>query len=179
MPWSIPPTSSANAAQTRAALGANGDLAILYREKTDNRRDMYLVLIKKDGSHTRTRVSQIPWEINACPMTYWDFRPAGDGYIAVWPTRGTLYFNRISADGKPVSAVEIKTDGRTAMRSQPLALTNEKGEVLIAWREQKSLQWQVYDAQNRTPRLSKPPPPAPARRQRVSSTDQGRFVLFP
>jgi hypothetical protein len=133
---------------TRAAYGANGDLAIMYRERTDNHRDMYVALIKKDGSHTRKRVSQVSWDINMCPMTYWDFHATANGYLAVWPTRGRLYFNRISADGDPVSVTEIKTDGQTTMRSQPLALTNSKDYVLIGWRQQGELRWQVYDAGN-------------------------------
>ena len=163
---------------TRATYGANGDLAILYREKTDNHRDMYLVRVKKDGSHVRTQVSQTLWDINACPMTYFSLEPAGDGYVATWPTRGKLYFTKLSADGKPTIAREIMTDGTTTMRSQPLALTNASGMTLIGWRQEGQLQWQVYDAQNN---------PVGARGSAAGVSlaaagvvdKEGRFVVFP
>jgi len=163
---------------TRVVYGADGELAIMYREKTDNHRDMYLVRMKKDGSHTRNRCSQASWDINACPMTYWDLEPAGDGFIAAWPTRGKLYFNRLDADGKPGNAREVMTEGQTTMRSQPLALTNAAGMTLIGWRQQGQLMWQVYDNQNK-------PIGAKGSAQGVSPAaagvvdKAGRFIIFP
>jgi hypothetical protein len=163
---------------TRATHGANGDLAILYREKTNNHRDMYLVRVKKDGSHVRTQVSQTLWDINACPMTYFSIEPAGDGYIAAWPTRGKLYFTKLSADGKPTGAGDVMTDGQITMRSMPLALTNPSGMSLIAWRQQGQLHWQLYDAQNNP--TGAPGSAAGASLQAAGVVDKaGGFVLFP
>src|SRR5262249_57102013 len=77
-----------NCCTTSAAYGEDGRLAVLYREETDNNRDMYLVLWDQErGRMSRKPVSRTPWKIDACPMTYYTISPARGGYLAVWPTR--------------------------------------------------------------------------------------------
>jgi hypothetical protein len=52
-----------NCCTTSAAYGADGKLAILYREETDNERDMFLVLWDQEKNEsTRTRVSTTLWK---------------------------------------------------------------------------------------------------------------------
>ena len=58
-----------NCCTTRATYSPDGSLAVLYREETNDQRDMYLVIIGKDGREKRTLVSQTLWKVNACPMT--------------------------------------------------------------------------------------------------------------
>src|SRR5262249_50404394 len=67
---------------TAAAYGADGKLALLYREETANERDMYVALLDPVGAGTpsRARISGTPWKLNACPMTYFTIARAGDGY---------------------------------------------------------------------------------------------------
>jgi hypothetical protein len=78
-----------NCCTTSAAYGEDSRLAVLYREETDNERDMYLVLWDQDrGRMTRKRLSRTPWKIDACPMTYYTISPAREGFVAAWPTRG-------------------------------------------------------------------------------------------
>ena len=80
---------------TSAVYGADGDLAVLYRERTNNERDMYVVLVGKDGHPSRTRISSTPWKIDACPMTYYMISATKEGYVAAWPTKGDIYFARL------------------------------------------------------------------------------------
>jgi len=56
---------------TSAVYGTDGNLAVLYRERTNNERDMHVVLVRKDGRQSRTRISSTPWKIDGCPMTYY------------------------------------------------------------------------------------------------------------
>src|SRR5438552_17897520 len=69
---------------TAAAYGADGKLALLYREETDNERDMFVVLWDQcDGTKPlRSRISGTPWRIEGCPMTYFTITRAGSGYVA-------------------------------------------------------------------------------------------------
>ena len=72
---------------TSAVYGADGKLALLYREETNNERDMYLVLWDQDrGEVSRTRVGETLWKINACPMSYYAVGRDQRGFVAVWPT---------------------------------------------------------------------------------------------
>jgi len=112
---------------TQAVYGSDGNLAVLYREETGNQRDMYLVLLAKDGSQSRTRVSSTLWNINGCPMTYFALSATKEGYVAAWPTKGEIYFARINRKGNVLPPGEIKTVGRSGMRSSVVALSASDG----------------------------------------------------
>ena len=163
---------------TRAVYGANGDLAVLYREKAGNQRDIYLVVLAKDGSQSRTRVSGTLWNVNACPMTYFALSAIEDGYLAAWPTRGEIYFAKLDRKGKVLAPGEVKTPGHSGMRSGVVALGAPNGATLIAWKHEEELGWQVYDREGRAQGAM-----GSARGSGKGAAgvvdEQGRFILFP
>jgi len=130
---------------TRAVYGKGGTLAVLYREETNNERGMYVVLLSKDGRQSRTRISSTPWRINGCPMTYYSISATDDGYVAAWPTKGEIYFTRLDRSGRTLPPGEVKTPGRSSMRSGILALGAHDGTTLVAWNHAQELGWQLYD----------------------------------
>jgi hypothetical protein len=166
-----------NCCTTRAVYGADGSMAVLYREKTNDERDMYVVIVSKDGQQVRTRISSTLWKINACPMTYFSLSATSNGYVAAWPTRGEIYFTRLDRNGKVRSPGEIKTPGRTGMRTGLLALGAPDGTDLVAWKERDELQWQVYDAEGR-PEGAPSTIPAPGKGVAGVVDKGGRFILF-
>lgn len=135
-----------NCCTTRTVYGKDGTLAVLYREETNNERDMYVVLLSKDGRQSRTRISRTPWRINACPMTYYSISATDDGFVAAWPTKGEIYFTRLDRNGRAFPPGEIKTPGRSSMRSGILALGGHDGTTLVAWNHAQELGWELYDA---------------------------------
>ena len=136
-----------NCCTTSAAFGADGRLAVLYREETNNERDMYLVLWDQGRNQmARTRISTTLWKIDACPMTYYTVSRNKGGFSAVWPTRGDIYFARLDAKGDLLPPGEIKTPGKAGMRTGMLALNGPKGRTLVAWRQDDCVKWQLYDA---------------------------------
>ncbi|GAC1434196.1 MAG: hypothetical protein NVSMB6_31530 [Burkholderiaceae bacterium] len=132
---------------TGAVYGKDGNLALLYREETNNDRDMYVVMRSNKGSESRTKISSTPWKINGCPMTYYSISATNDGYIAAWPTKGDIYFARLDRNGKVRSPGEVRTPGHSAMRSDILGLGAPDGTALIAWKRENELGWQLYDGQ--------------------------------
>jgi hypothetical protein len=139
-----------NCCTTSSVYGADGRLAILYREETNNERDMYLALW--DQAHnkvTKSRVSSTPWKINACPMTYYCVSRSGEGFVAAWPTKGQIYFARLDADGHPRTPKEIKTPGSCGMRTGVLSIPAKDGETLVAWKKDDQLGWQLYNDRGR------------------------------
>src|SRR5215468_1025763 len=126
-----------NCCTTSAVFGADGKLAVLYREETNNERDMYMVLWDQGRSQvSRTRISKTLWKIDACPMTYYTVSRNGDGFTAVWPTRGDIFFARLDAKGNLLPPGEVKTPGKVGMRTGMLALNGPKGRTLVAWRQE-------------------------------------------
>jgi hypothetical protein len=136
-----------NCCTTSAVFGADGRLAVLYREETNNERDMYLVLWDEGRSQvSRPRISTTLWKIDACPMTYYTVTRNGDGFTVVWPTKGEIYFARLDAKGNLLPPGEIKTPGRSGMRTGMVALDAPNSSTLVAWRQDDSVKWQLYDA---------------------------------
>ncbi|MBS0204165.1 MAG: hypothetical protein JSS49_14775 [Planctomycetes bacterium] len=139
-----------NCCTTSAVFAADGRLAILYREETNNDRDMYLGLVDlKTNQATKTRVSSTGWKIDSCPMTYYSVARTETGFVAAWPTKGQIFFAKLSADGSPITPKEIKTPGACGMRTGVLALPTTDGKTLVAWKKDKQLGWQVYDGRGR------------------------------
>jgi hypothetical protein len=167
-----------NCCTTSAAYGEDGRLAVLYREETNNERDMYLVLWDQArGGTTRTRVGRTPWKIDGCPMTYYTVARDRGGFAAAWPTKGEIYFARLNGDGESLPPAEIKTPGRSGMRTGIIALSAPDGGTLVAWKKDEQLGWQLYDADGRpagAPGAVKSPGTGAAG---VVGKD-GRFILF-
>ncbi|MBI1900806.1 MAG: hypothetical protein HYS13_06805 [Planctomycetia bacterium] len=187
---------------TSAAFGADGRLAILYREETDDQRDMYLVLWDPEKRKaSRTRVSGTAWQIDSCPMTYFSVVREGEGFLAAWPTKGQVYFARLDGarlngaglngagtpppiptlprkgGGGPQPPAEIKTPGMSGMRTGVLALSGKDGSTLVAWKKDGQLGWQLYDAKGRP---AGPPGSAKSAGSGAAgvATKEGEFVLF-
>ncbi len=169
-----------NCCTTATTYGADGKMAMLYREKTSNERDMYMVLWdEKSTQPTRTRVSGAGWTINACPMTYYTVTPTPTGYLAAWPTKGQVYFSWLDKNGVVQPPGEIKTPGTIGMRTHVLALSASDGATLIGWKESKEvLGWQLYDAKGQ-PQGSPGSAPSPGNGAAGVVLMDGRFALFP
>ncbi len=145
-----PALNPCNCCTTSSVYGADGRLAILYREETDNNRDMYLALWEQKLNHvTKTRVSTTPWKIDTCPMTYYSVVRSGNGYLAAWPTKGEIYFAILDANGSPTSPKEVKTPGSSGMRSGIVPIATPDGHTLVAWKKENQLGWQLYDERGR------------------------------
>lgn len=165
---------------TSLTFGADGKLALLYREETDNLRDMYVVLRAPGpvGRTTRTRISTTPWNVTACPMTYFSIQPAPDGYVAAWPTKGRIYYARLDAAGQVLPPGEIATAGSNGMRTGVWAATASDRSTLVAWKNEDRLGWQLHDSQGKP--VGKPesvPSKGPGAAGVLLS--DGRFLLFP
>lgn len=163
---------------TSATYGADGKLAVLYREETNNERDMFLVLWDQVQNKTsRTRVSGTSWKIEACPMSYYQVSPNKDGYVAIWPTKNQIYFAHLERQGAPTKLAEIKTPGQSGMRTGMFALNATNGRTLVAWKNENQLGWQIYDERGQP--AGTPGSTSSAGKGAAGViTKEGAFVLF-
>lgn len=163
---------------TSSAYGSDGKLALLYREETNNERDMYLILWDQDQSHvSRTKVSSTSWKIDACPMSSFTICPNHNGFVAVWPTKGQIYFARLDGEGKLLSPGEIETAGKAGMHTGMLGLSAPNGSVLVAWKKNDQLSWQCYDKYGKT--VGTPGVVTSAGNAVAGVVDhEGQFILF-
>lgn len=164
---------------TSTTYGADGRMAMLYREKTNNERDIYLSLIDRNGgAPKRTRISGTPWKLEGCPMTYFTVRPTATGYVAAWPTKGDVYFSRLDKEGNVLPPGEIKTPGTNGMRTGIVALPAQDGATLIVWKNEEVLGWQLYDAQGAASGGAGSQP-SPGKGAAAVALPDGRFMVFP
>ena len=165
---------------TSVTFGADGRLALLYREETDNERDMWLGLWDpiRGTKPQRAKISSTPWRIAACPMTYFTVLPSANGYLAAWPTKGHIYFARLDKDGIVLPPGEIRTPGTNGMRTGVLALSAADDATLIAWKNSDILGWQLYDSKGLPQGEPGSTPSAGNGAAGIVSPD-GKFVLFP
>ena len=121
---------------------------MLYREETNDDRDMYIVLLDQlsRSKPSRVRVSGTPWKLAGCPMTYFAITRTDSGYVTAWPTKGQVYFARLDKSGTVMPPGEIKTPGTSGMRNGLVALSARDGATLIAWKDKDVLGWQLYDS---------------------------------
>jgi hypothetical protein len=167
-----------NCCTTSAAYGDDGKLAVLYREETNNERDMYLVLWDQDrGQMTRKRVSRTLWKIDACPMSYYTVVREQGGFLAVWPTKGEIFFAHLDGKGESSLQAEFKTPGRSGMRTGMLALRAPDGSTLVAWKHDGQLGWQMYDREGQ-PLGSPGSTKSSGNGVAGALSKDGRFVLF-
>ena len=167
-----------NCCTTSSIYGADGKLAVLYREETNNERDMFLVSWDQERNQvSRTRVSSTLWKIEACPMSYYTISRDQEGFVAVWPTKDEIFFARLDGQGKPLPPKETKTPGKSGMRTGIIALSAPDGSSLVAWKKDEQLGWQLYDGKGRP---SGSPGSAPSSGSGVAGVvdDHGDFILF-
>ena len=165
---------------TSASYGPDGKLAVPYREETNDERDMYVALWdqKRGATPSRVRISNTPWKIEGCPMTYYTINATRTGYVAAWPTKGQVYFARLDKNGSVLPPGEIKTPGASGMRMGLLALGSADGATLVAWKNKEVLGWQLYNA-NGDPLGTPGSAASPGNGAAGVSLPNGRFILFP
>ena len=164
---------------TSTTFGPDGRMALIYREETNNDRDIHLVLSEPGGGkQQRTKISSTPWKLQACPMTYFTIRGTSTGYVSAWPTKGHIYFARLDKNGAVLPPGEIMTPGTNGMRTGVLALSASDAATLIAWKNQDTLGWQLYDAAGQ-PQGSPGSAPSPGTGAAGVALPNGRFLLFP
>ena len=173
-----PQLDPCNCCTTSSVYGADGRLAILYREETNNDRDMYLALWDQQQKKvTKTRVSTSPWNIDSCPMTYFSVVRSGRGYTAAWPTKGQIFWAKLDGSGQLQRPGEVSAPGRNGMRTGVLALAAQDGSTLVAWKKDQQLGWQAYDANGKP--LGRPGTAnSPGNGAAGVITAKGRVVLF-
>jgi hypothetical protein len=152
----------------------DGALALAYRTKTGNQRDMFLAVLR-DGKWSQDRASGTPWKIQACPMTGTFLAPLpGGGSVMAIETKGAISWAELAADG----ARKRETAIEGARGKYPIILRSGDGTACVSWKDGSALRWQLYLADG-TPngRIEGRPGAATSRHAGVVRTDGG-FLLI-
>jgi hypothetical protein len=120
----------------------DGALALAYRTKSDNQRDMFLA-VSRDGKWSQDRASGTPWKIQGCPMTgTFLTRRDGGGTLMAMETKGAISWGEFGADGKKIRETPV----RGAQGKYPIALRDASGATCVSWKDGNTSRWQLYSA---------------------------------
>lgn len=133
---------------SRAFISGDGALLCAYRDKANNIRDMYLLSEPKgQSSFQKTKLSVTPWEVKGCPMTGTFLTGVKDRLLTAWETKGDVFFSRFDKTGRRLSAGEIQAPVHGG--KWPIVFAAPDGTVLISWKKGTTLEWQLYDANDK------------------------------
>jgi hypothetical protein len=159
---------------TALHLDANGRDQFLYRDRRQNRRDMYFVVMEP-GATTgqRSRVDRDSWVIEACPVSGSDLAVGEGGRFATWENQGRVFAASLSADeGAAADPVDLG-------KGKFPVLATSGDLVLVAFKASSRLNWIVLDASSMARRASGSIAAPGSDRPAVLAKDRGRFLLFP
>lgn len=165
---------------TRTIFTADGGLLVIYRDKAENIRDMHLLSRPPGGGpddFRRRLLSAEQWKIDLCPMTGTSLGTDADGnLLAAWETRSNVKFAALAAGGNEITAgAHLVAD----KGNYPVVLSNDAGEILVAWKWGRTLHWNVYESlSDDSPGTGSSPAPTDDRPAGVVLGD-GTFLLIP
>jgi hypothetical protein len=126
------PTGACGCCGMRAFADRQGAVYILYRGAEEKvNRDEVLLISPKPGAPFQI-ANRHPWKIETCPMSSAYLTQSGPAVLAAWETAGQVFFTSIDSAqniSKPFSPPG------SAKRKHPLAISNDKGDILLAWTE--------------------------------------------
>lgn len=132
----------------RAFAGPKGALYILYRAAFEPTERDAVLLVSKNGAPPFRSVLRHNWNIASCPMSSASLSAANGVTLASWETAGNVYWTTIdSAESK---AAPFRSPEGGGNRKHPVAVSNGRGELLVAWTEGTGWQrggkvaWQMY-----------------------------------
>ncbi len=167
---------------TRTLFTADGGLYVIYRDKADNVRDMHLLSWPNAASGGSPAFSSLllsveTWKIDLCPMTgsYLETTPDGS-LLAAWETRSNNRFAIIDPSDLTFKAQPKLT---TEKGNYPVALANDSGQVLTAWKWRNVLYWKLYGSPNDSDPESGSYEARTADRPGGVVLKDGTFLLFP
>ena len=158
---------------TAIQVDRSGEVSIMYRDRTENRRDMFRVnLVAERTGAQKVRLDDDSWIIEACPVSGADFTRRSGRDVAAWEHRGRILLATIERDHASASLPIDLGQGKFPV----LALTEH--QLLVAFKSGRTLKWTLRDAatlrQIDSGSVAAQRPDRPA----VAPLADGRFLLF-
>jgi hypothetical protein len=118
-----------------------GSALVIYRDRLDDRRDMFIALLGRGSARgSKARLDTESWVLKGCPVSGNGAAFSDDSAIVAWERDGRVLMSRVGLADLRASAPQTIGSGH-----YPLVLRNADS-VLVAWNEGRELVWQLYGA---------------------------------
>ncbi|MDO8795483.1 MAG: sialidase family protein [Vicinamibacterales bacterium] len=142
------------------AIGADGRVAIMFRNSLSGNRDIYVAESNDGVTFTSaTKLGTVSWALNACPMDGGAVSFSADGVVATWRREGDVFLTtdrgperRLGAGRDPVVAhfqtrrdvAWSASDGVVLVRNEEAHLSLGRGRFpsLVALRDKTVIAWE-------------------------------------
>ena len=149
-PATSQPTGACGCCGMKAFADSSGAVYLLYRSASEmvNRSEMLLISPRPNADFVVANAH--PWRTGSCPMSSAGLSEGKDGALAAWETTGQVYFASVNGSTQQLSPPQ--SPAGTGKRKHPIAVSNKRGEILLAWTEGTgwakggAVAWQLYDS---------------------------------
>jgi len=125
---------------TASYFDANGKLALLYRDKRNDDRNVFLVFDVLNASNQRIQLNEENWKINACPIAGHSLvMLPQSGFVAGWEEKGSAFLSLSSSMTTPPRQILLGTG------KYPRVLVLSDGTVFAGWKQGSDTLWKTFD----------------------------------
>lgn len=126
---------------TQVVFDAGGDPLVVFRDRTGDRRDMFVAPAAAGGARAgNLKLDAVSWVIKACPVSGTSASASRAGLVVAWEHEGRILVARVDAArwqrGDPLALGAGKF---------PIVLDNQRS-LLVAWVDGKNLRWKRFEA---------------------------------
>lgn len=138
----------------RAFADRRGEVFVLFRAAAEKVNRDEILLASRDRGASFEILHSDPWKVTTCPMSSAWLSESPDCVLAAWETNAKVFLARVNPETLKLSGVT--SPDTQASCKYPVAASNDRGEVLLAWTEGTgwekggAVAWQLYDAEGRT-----------------------------
>ena len=148
------PAGACGCCGLRAFADRRGEVFVLFRAAAEKVNRDEILLASRDRGASFEIINSDPWKVTTCPMSSAWLSESPDRVLAAWETNAKIFLARVHPETLKLSGV---TSPETQASCQhPVAASDARGEVLLAWTEGTGWEkggaaaWQLYDAEGRT-----------------------------
>lgn len=138
----------------RAFADRRGDLFVLFRAAAEKVNRDEILIASRDRGASFAIINSDAWQITTCPMSSAWLSEDRGGVLAAWETKARVLLARVNPESLKLSPPV--SPATTESCRHPVAASNARGEVLLAWAEDTGWEkggaaaWQLYGADGRT-----------------------------
>lgn len=160
---------------TALAIDEGGDVYLMYRDRKDNLRDVYLRQLGSAGvTKRKLRLDDESWRFDACPMSGMGMAAHDGELYAAWEHKGSVLLARVDLESwERRESLVVTASGKYPV------VTVGGDSLLVAWKRRKQLEWTVYDRSTLEARGQGRVEATTSDRPAVGVLRDGGFVLIP
>jgi hypothetical protein len=130
-----------------AQVGDDGNLYVAFRGGYKGLRDPWLLVGRKTENNFKCLNVHVDKWATTCPMQGMPLRVDAKGRVLFsWMSRDRAYWTMSEENAKNFRPPVAAPDQGKGKQAFPMALANDRGQVLLVWTQSGEVRWAIYQA---------------------------------